>query len=57
MVYAVAGDLDGRDFDMHAWIGHNLTLSFGAARISLSPAAAAELVAHIQKALIAGGAQ
>jgi len=51
VVYAADGTLDGHDFSMRAWAGHRVTLDFGLASVSLSPAAAAELVAHIQKAL------
>ncbi len=53
VIYAADGALDGHDFSMHAWAGHRVTLNFGLTSVSLSPAAATELVAHIQKALAA----
>lgn len=51
LVYAVDGKLDGHPVELHAWNQGRITLDMGFCNLSLTAAAAAELVTHIGSAV------
>lgn len=55
VIYAADGKLDGHPAHLHAWSQSRLALELGACCLSLSPAAAEELIEHLSAALDALG--